>query len=1384
MKRHFVDTLEKILASILLVAVIAGNLIVIGTRSVSYAKENLEAQNELTEHRNVKFGAYFSVEGVQAHSIKMLEEELARINMHIAVEEGGYLKDGVIELENENFVLARGEDKAKLIAKAYRTALELKQIESGTDANIGIDVALNTLPDEIAVADLDRISAIVLRGIYVTQFGEEIKINKKVYLNLEWESSPRMTIESELKTNKKYETDEGKGTIIEEKIEMIKAEGKLPIKQTRIEVEVPKLEEKELKDVRVRSNGTEMTNGKKENEANYTWNYDAQEGKITIVAQNEEKEGLVWNGKEGVDNYIVTYDYIEKETNNTEQETNEIEELNTLKRKSKITIENYVGNNIEEIIEKEESILEEKGSLVYGKIEIANEINKAKMYANAMGETKDFETEYSVKETVEIAKAIEEIRIEEKEENFVEQKENEEIRVEESKYLLTREGVDSSYYKATKIAKENFENILGEDGYILIKNEAGEEIGKITKASYEKDGKLEADYEANDNIIIETSIPKSEGIIIFEHTKEVKGNINYSNEELHRFNKIETVIKINDQETIGRSNLFEAKNYLRIETNKQELNEKEEDIEIKVALGNNKEDSILYENPTLKIVLPNFVENISVNNVSLLFEDELEIANTEVAENDNGGKEILIHFTGKQTKFGDVAGNETILVVNGKLVNKNEKTNGEIKAAIAENDAIMKITSNVEEIPNITIGETLKELVRENNLKTVGEPQTVVETEKEKLTLEMELKGLAGMSNVKDYKQGDILYILIKMTKAENAEIKNLILTDILPEGLIYERAAFQKLLLEDGDEYETLKTVDDFGTINYDQSTKRLTLQVNELTDEEIYISLYAKLEDIESEHKTKTITNYMSATFENGINEVKSNEISISYGEPSIQITQTTENLKNINQIGDTVKFIIEAKNEGASISEPFDITISLPNGVTSQKVVQTIGEQTFERNVYNNNIDITNMVLNAGENMTLEFNADIVGIEEGYKEQYKTLNIIMKIGDEEFEQEIIVKNPSYVEPENPTPTEPENPTPTEPENPTPTEPENPTPTEPENPTPTEPEKQNENNYSISGIAWVDENEDGIKQVGEELLKNIKVKLIGTDEDKTEIEKQTTTNEKGKYIFSNLEKGKYQVVFEIDNTKYKLTQYLKTNTPEINSSVIQKNSNEAITNIIEIINEDILNVNIGLLKELKFDMSIDKKVSKITVTNSSGTKNYDYGTNGTELAKLDINGKYLTGTTVLVEYKITVKNEGELAGKVTEIVDYLPKDMQFTTDLNKNWIQSSDGYIYNRSLKDITIKPGETKEITLVLRRKMTNANTGLIHNTAEISKVENSKNLNDIDSTPKNKVQREDDISSADVLIGVQTGQEVIYITLGTIAMIILAVGIILINRKVLK
>ena len=76
-----------------------------------------------------------------------------------------------------------------------------------------------------------------------------------------------------------------------------------------------------------------------------------------------------------------------------------------------------------------------------------------------------------------------------------------------------------------------------------------------------------------------------------------------------------------------------------------------------------------------------------------------------------------------------------------------------------------------------------------------------------------------------------------------------------------------------------------------------------------------------------------------------------------------------------------------------------------------------------------------------------------------------------------------------------------------------------------------------------------------------------------------------------------------------------------------------------------------------------------------------------------------------------------------------------------------------------------------------------TGLFETHSSISKDYNEKGAPDIDSTPDNKKEGEDDIDDAPVMLSVKTGQAKVYYTLGLIVLVTIAGGIVLIKKFVL-
>lgn len=143
---------------------------------------------------------------------------------------------------------------------------------------------------------------------------------------------------------------------------------------------------------------------------------------------------------------------------------------------------------------------------------------------------------------------------------------------------------------------------------------------------------------------------------------------------------------------------------------------------------------------------------------------------------------------------------------------------------------------------------------------------------------------------------------------------------------------------------------------------------------------------------------------------------------------------------------------------------------------------------------------------------------------------------------------------------------------------------------------------------------------------------------------------------------------------------------------------------------------------------------------------------------------------------------NEGEIAGYVKEISDYIPEGLKFVKEDNPEW-EEVDGKVVTTQLENTLLQPGESAIVEITLTWINDKNNLGLKVNVAEISKDYNDSNTPDIDSTPNNKVEGEDDQDDAPVILSLQTGVTGQYIVLTMSILIIIATGVILIKKYVI-
>lgn len=315
----------------------------------------------------------------------------------------------------------------------------------------------------------------------------------------------------------------------------------------------------------------------------------------------------------------------------------------------------------------------------------------------------------------------------------------------------------------------------------------------------------------------------------------------------------------------------------------------------------------------------------------------------------------------------------------------------------------------------------------------------------------------------------------------------------------------------------------------------------------------------------------------------------------------------------------------------------------------------------------------------------------------------------------------------------------------------------------------------YSIFGVAWKDENEDGERQTSEELLSGINVMLIDAKNSNI-VRNNVQTDSEGKYTFSELEKGNYIVLFQYDTDTYQITEYQKSNvSSNLNCDASNRNitiqGKQLLLGATDIISLDCTkyNIDIGLFRNKICDLKLEKYITKVVVSTSNGTKQYAY--DNEKLAKVEIKAKEIQEATIVVEYKLVVTNQGEIPTSVSKVIDTLPEGLTFSSELNKDWTMQTNGKLINTSISNQKIQVGKSLELALTLTKKMNSNAIGSFTNIAEVGEMTNSLNVSDINIANNS--------SKAELIISISTGM-IAYLSIGTIILVLAGVGFYLIFK----
>jgi len=650
----------------------------------------------------------------------------------------------------------------------------------------------------------------------------------------------------------------------------------------------------------------------------------------------------------------------------------------------------------------------------------------------------------------------------------------------------------------------------------------------------------------------------------------------------------------------------------------------------------------------------------------------------------------------------------------------------------------------------------------------------------------------------------DVLYMLTNIKNLTNEKKENIKVRKHMTEGLSYT----EECMVEAMDtETEILNIIDN---VTYNEAEQYVEFDITKLepNEEVIILSiLYIKPLPLEKMSSDEIIYVTANDSISNSIN------VNIQQNETKFSVVQTT-NIEEGQKVkdGDTVIIIGEITNIGG-IDTNIVIEDILPNGLEANKVEIIKENQTIQKTegVGKYNVSVASEI-KKGEKIIVKIETTVNTARIVTDSISNTIVIIPTKGERATSNKVIIlvenevdteddntgdEEPDYDNPEddNTGDEEPDYDNPEDDNNPDDNNPgyegpednggngesddenpeyekpgdnpndDNPNDDDPndddpndDNPNDDDPNDDKPNDdkpddklptYSVSGYAWVDKNLNGNKDE-KERLENVIVKILDINnnntflKDKNGKEIEVKTDKNGAYKIENIPEGKYNVIFKYDTSLYELKE-----NEEIKDYIIEKTKEKiAITNNINLDSDQTVDLQLIELKE--FDLKIDKYITKVIVQTDNGTKTSGY--EGKQLVREEIQSKYLSGATVLVEYTFKISNIGELAGYATEIMDYMPKDMKFHSQINTQWYMGEDGNIYNTSLASTSINPGESKTLKLVLIKSMTKNNTGITSNTVEISGAINNQNY--VEKDVKNNQ------SKAEIIINPATGIIVTY------------------------
>ncbi len=638
---------NKLIALLIVLVILISEICLIPSNILADSK-NLENQNKATNNKYVNFDTYFINDGKNLREVEIKDESIGAINFELNVE-NGYLKNASIAVQDPNFSMQKSTNE--IIESLKDNVVQLKEINGSKIITMPI---LMDKKDIINLNYLNKVTKVVLSGIFVSDNGKEQEIKKEMLVKVKWNLNVEINLTSNI-TN--FIPSENK-TLIQEKINIKETERKNPIQETKIYVSAPKLNNILPENVRVVANSLQATNGDIYG-INFTkdnYKYDENTGNLEITVSNNADENGNIAFYNGADEYVITYIYNQKFEEilkqNVEIDTYskaeikfyQSENLNVTQNSNKYNLKNAIGDN------------------VTAEIYSVSPINKGFLYDN-FNET-IYDANYKLNINNQNANKI--INLNTLNANFANN---------EKEYET-----NEIYYKSLAVKEAQFNKILGEEGFINIYDVNNNLISTINKKTNKNNnGELEITYsEKQPNIRIEISTPRTEGVLELRNTKTINSKLTNNINQLKEFNAINERININGE---YKGSLKLEETYTKVDLqmdNTKWMPFIDNNVNFTLNLVTNNNSYDLFKNPEIRITLPEEIESINVGEISLVYNTELKLEYARLEENN---RVLVLKLAGEETnyKLGIQEGTKIIIPAVIKLKNTVSTQNANLK---------------------------------------------------------------------------------------------------------------------------------------------------------------------------------------------------------------------------------------------------------------------------------------------------------------------------------------------------------------------------------------------------------------------------------------------------------------------------------------------------------------------------------------------------------------------------------------------------------------------------------------------------------------------------------------------------------------------------------